>query len=319
MERTILLVDDETHVIEAITRVLRKDGYRILVANMPAQALEILDNETVQVVLSDQRMPAMSGVELLSQVHERHPDTVRMVLSGYADFDAVIDAVNRGAVYKYLSKPWDNEALRVTVHEAFRHYELRQQKADLLREIELANQQLTVANRHLAEAALTDLLTGLPNRRSAMDQLEQVWSAATRSGSPLSVMMIDIDHFKRINDTYGHATGDFVLREVAHTLRASARREESVCRIGGEEFLVICPNTDLKVAMQAAERLRASLETKKIPVGQHEKAVTASIGVAVRKAETADIDALVSTADQAMYIAKESGRNQVCTLQSRAP
>jgi two-component system, cell cycle response regulator len=170
--------------------------------------------------------------------------------------------------------------------------------------------ELAVANRRLATAALTDLLTGLPNRRSAMDQLEQAWSAASRSGLPLAVMVVDIDHFKSINDTYGHAAGDMVLREAAATLRASARREDSVCRIGGEEFLVICPNTDLKSAMQSAERLRTNMSTKRIALGQVDKTLTVSIGVATREPETVDMDALVSLADQALYAAKEAGRNQ---------
>ncbi len=178
--------------------------------------------------------------------------------------------------------------------------------------------ELAVANRRLANAALTDLLTGLPNRRSAMDQLEQAWSAASRSGTPLSVMVIDIDHFKHINDSYGHATGDIVLREAADTLRAAARREDSVCRIGGEEFLVICPNTPLKAALQSAERLRAALEAKRIAIGQTEQSITASIGVAAREPGTVDTDALVSAADQALYVAKDAGRNQSCTKQTMA-
>jgi diguanylate cyclase (GGDEF)-like protein len=148
-----------------------------------------------------------------------------------------------------------------------------------------------------------------------MDQLEQAWSAASRSGQPLSVMVVDIDHFKSINDTYGHATGDMVLREAAATLRASARREDSVCRIGGEEFLVICPSTDLKSAMQSAERMRSNLGAKRIAIGQMDKTITASIGVAMRDPSIIDLDALVSTADQALYAAKEAGRNQVCVRQ----
>ncbi|MDO9635786.1 MAG: GGDEF domain-containing protein, partial [Thiobacillus sp.] len=159
--------------------------------------------------------------------------------------------------------------------------------------------------------------TGLPNRRSAMDQLEQAWSAASRSGMPLSVMVIDIDHFKKINDTYGHAAGDTVLREAATNLRTSARREDSVCRIGGEEFLVICPNTDLKAAMLSAERLRANLSENRITLGQATKSLTVSIGVATRDPGTVDVDALVSSADQALYAAKESGRNQAYPAQQR--
>lgn len=172
--------------------------------------------------------------------------------------------------------------------------------------------ELAVANRRLANAALTDLLTGLPNRRSAMDQLQQAWSAAERAGQPLSVMVIDIDHFKSINDTYGHAAGDAVLREAAEALRQSARRGDSVCRIGGEEFLVICPNTDLKAAVLSAERLRTTLAVRNIAIGDATRNITISLGVATRHDNTADIDALVSLADQALYAAKQGGRNRIC-------
>jgi diguanylate cyclase (GGDEF)-like protein len=128
-------------------------------------------------------------------------------------------------------------------------------------------------------------------------------------------MVIDIDHFKQVNDSHGHATGDLVLREAAATLRAAARREDSVCRIGGEEFLVICPNTDLKSAMLSAERLRASLGAKQMTIGQTEKTLTVSIGVATRDSVASDMDVLVSLADQALYAAKEAGRNRTYTRQ----
>jgi diguanylate cyclase (GGDEF)-like protein len=174
--------------------------------------------------------------------------------------------------------------------------------------------ELAVANRRLATAALTDSLTGLSNRRSAMDQLQQIWSATTRSGMPLSLIILDIDHFKQINDTYGHAVGDIVLRETAEILRTSARRGDSISRIGGEEFLVICPNTDIKAAMQAAERLRIALESNPITIGRDEKTltITASFGVATKQSSTADVDALVNTADFALYAAKQEGRNRSC-------
>lgn len=205
--------------------------------------------------------------------------------------------------------------LRIRLQAAQRLVELQNDWEKDRAQLRQIAAELAVANRRLANVALTDLLTGLPNRRSAMDQLEQAWSAASRSGLALAVMVIDIDHFKQINDTYGHAAGDMVLREAAATLRASARREDSVCRIGGEEFLVICPNTDIKSAMQSAERLRASLSEKRITIGQTSKTITASIGVAMREAGTTDIDALVSAADQALYAAKEAGRNCTCNRQ----
>ena len=179
--------------------------------------------------------------------------------------------------------------------------------------------ELAVVNRRLANAALTDLLTGLPNRRAAMDLLQQTWSAASRSGRPFAVLMLDVDHFKEINDSYGHAAGDLVLREVSTMLRNAARREDSVCRIGGEEFLVICPNTDRQLARVVAERLRDALASRPIAIGKTLRTITISIGVAEREADMPQSDALIGTADRALYQAKSAGRNRICMGQYACP
>jgi diguanylate cyclase (GGDEF)-like protein/PAS domain S-box-containing protein len=126
--RTLLLLDDEPNILNALMRLLRRDGYRILLANSANEAFELLANNPVQVVISDQRMPDMSGTEFLGRVSELHPDTVRMVLSGYSDLQAVTDAVNRGAIYKFLSKPWEDDKLRETIRDAFRRFERERQR-----------------------------------------------------------------------------------------------------------------------------------------------------------------------------------------------
>eukprot|EP01032_Pedospumella_encystans_P027895 gene27895-31511_t len=122
--RTLLLLDDEPNIIRSLNRALRLDGYKILAATSAADALKLLAMNPVQVVVSDHRMPEMTGIEFLSRVKELYPDTVRIILSGYADLDSVIDAINRGAVYRYFTKPWDDEQLRECVQEAFRHQQL---------------------------------------------------------------------------------------------------------------------------------------------------------------------------------------------------
>jgi CheY-like chemotaxis protein len=120
-QRTLLLVDDEPHICAALARMLRPDGYSILTANSGSEGLELLSVNPVQVIISDQRMPGMSGTEFLDTVRQLYPDTVRIILSGYTDLAVVTDAVNRGAVFKFLTKPWDDEMLRETVRDAFRH------------------------------------------------------------------------------------------------------------------------------------------------------------------------------------------------------
>jgi len=134
MERTLLLVDDEPGILSSLYRLLRRDGYQILRADSGPEGLEVLKEHPVGVILSDHRMPRMTGVEFLEKVKALHPDTVRMVLSGYADLGAITDAINKGAVYRFLTKPWDDELLRKNVFEAFEHFELRRENARLAQE-----------------------------------------------------------------------------------------------------------------------------------------------------------------------------------------
>jgi FixJ family two-component response regulator len=151
MERTLLLVDDEENITSALVRLLRRDGYNILRANSGEAGLALLAQNEVGVIISDQRMPEMSGVEFLSKVRERYPDTVRIVLSGYTELNSVTDAINRGAVYKFLTKPWEDELLRANVEEAFQRYEMRMENARLARELEDANEELTRINHELEQ------------------------------------------------------------------------------------------------------------------------------------------------------------------------
>jgi response regulator RpfG family c-di-GMP phosphodiesterase len=142
MERTILLVDDEANILSALTRLLRPAGYRILRAGSGREGLELLAQNQVGVILSDQRMPEMTGVEFLRKVLELYPDTVRMVLSGYTELNSVTDAINRGAVYRFLTKPWDDELLCANIEEAFQRYEMKRENARLAAELKTANEAL---------------------------------------------------------------------------------------------------------------------------------------------------------------------------------
>jgi len=148
-ERTLLLVDDEENIMSALTRLLRRDGYKIYRANGGKAGLELLQQHEIGVIISDQRMPEMTGVEFLSEVKELYPNTVRMVLSGYTDLNSVTDAINQGAVYKFLTKPWDDELLRKNVTEAFEHFELKMDNERLTRELHSANERLSQINKDL--------------------------------------------------------------------------------------------------------------------------------------------------------------------------
>ncbi len=164
MERILLLVDDEENIVASLLRLLRQDGYKILTANSGKDGLTLLAQNEVGVIISDQRMPGMSGVEFLGQVKQLYPDTVRIVLSGYTELNSVTDAINRGAVYKFLTKPWEDELLRANVDEAFHRYEMKIENLRLQSELKETNDELQFINqglkqqvRHKTHEALRDL------------------------------------------------------------------------------------------------------------------------------------------------------------------
>lgn len=141
-EKTILLVDDEENILRALVRLLRRDGYTILTASSGQQGLDLLRNNSVGVILSDQRMPEMSGIEFLSQVKQLYPDTIRIVLSGYTDLNSVTDAINHGAIYKFLTKPWEDDLLRENISKGFNHFSLVRENKRLNSELKRLNEVL---------------------------------------------------------------------------------------------------------------------------------------------------------------------------------
>ncbi|MBE0437955.1 MAG: response regulator [Methylomicrobium sp.] len=148
-ERVLLLVDDEINIVKALKRSLRRDGYQILTANSGAEGLELLNGQRVGVIISDQRMPHMTGAEFLSEVKVLYPDTMRIMLSGYTDLESVTNAINEGAIYKFLTKPWEDDLLRDNIRIAFEHYEMAFDNRRLTAELQHANEELQQFNREL--------------------------------------------------------------------------------------------------------------------------------------------------------------------------
>lgn len=276
-----------------------------------ALAMEILPH----VIITRDRLPGLDGAELCHALRATEEGRrMHILLMDDESSESELMRSYESSLDGYVPNSISAQGLRTRLFAAQRLLQLQNNWEKDRAQLRQVAAELAVANRRLATAALTDPLTGLANRRSAMDQLQKIWSTSARSGMPLSLIILDIDHFKQINDTYGHAVGDIVLRETAEVLRKSARQGDTVSRIGGEEFLVICPSTDIKAATQAAERLRLTLESNKITIGREEKAiaVTASFGISTKQTSTADSDALVNTADLALYAAKQEGRNRSC-------
>lgn len=208
------------------------------------------------------------------------------------------------------------EALLVALNNLFEQVSSRNRElVELNRSLETIvvqrTEELSEANEHLEILASTDMLTDLPNRRHAMQAVDNAWNEQVKTGKPLAVLMIDADHFKEVNDVYGHDSGDLVLKRLAYTLKHTVRTDDLVCRLGGDEFFVICPNTDREGALYTGELLRNAVASLRVKTGDCFWDASVSIGVAVTSDTTESYEALIKEADNAVYAAKNAGKNCV--------
>jgi diguanylate cyclase (GGDEF)-like protein len=308
----VLVVDDDTKLRRLLSHLLANAGYQVIEAQDGEEGLSLALQESPQIVVTDWSMPSMSGLELCRTLRrmESGRHTFILMLTAREEEERVLDAFNAGAD-DYVTKPFNPRILLARVQAGRRLIELQQQvEADKIERLKQVG-DMGLMTRKLRTAALTDFLTELPNRRYAISRLEQEWAAAERLQRALSVVLIDIDNFKRVNDEYGHDVGDLVLKAVSDTLRARTRRGDVVCRLGGEEFLVINVNSDLEGAWQCAERLRSAVEETTLRAGEFVGRITVSLGVARRQPGMKGPQSLLKAADAAVYEAKGAGRNTI--------
>lgn len=312
----VLLVEDEPTnriMMEGIlNRILGRSVYSAVNGQEAlAMAMEVMP----QIVVTDWLMPVMDGIDFCRALRatEWGQSMYVIMLTGVEAEKEIVEAFEAG-VDDFVTKPVNVRALGARMRAALHYVKLLQAWEKDRAQLKQFAAELAISNRRLEHDALTDLLTGVPNRRAGLNALSQAWLGTTRSGQPLSAMVIDIDHFKSVNDNYGHAVGDIVLKEVARSIQAAARRDDSVCRFGGEEFLVVCQNTDVNSALQAAERLRKKVRSLKIKVADADIQITISVGVACKESAMADANAMVNAADKALYAAKQSGRDRSCLI-----
>jgi len=322
-ERTqghVVVTDDSLTVRMMLKSHLEGAGYRVDVfADGEACCAFLRQAEPLpDLVLLDVIMPGMDGTEVLRFIKEdlgRAPVPV-IFLTAQGDLQDRVHGLNLGAD-DYIAKPFEADELMARVRAHIRIKRLQdaltehnaalvaanQEKANLLSELEAKNTQL-------AEMANTDTLTGVANRGHIEKCLADEVARACRFGATLSVGMVDIDHFKRTNDGFGHPFGDRVIREVARILSETVRQVDKVGRYGGEEFLLVLPGTGLDGAVILAERIRAAVAGTSFDPQDH--TATLSVGVAQWTADAGSWEKLVSRADEALYEAKETGRNRVC-------
>ncbi len=312
--RILLVEDDPSSLILAKELLANVLGHTVFTTSNGQQALALAMEVLPHIVITDWMMPVMNGLELTHSLRatEWGQNLYVIMLTSIEDEEEVIKAFDAG-VDDYITKPINIRAFRARLRAAWHYRQLQESWERDREQLKRFAAELAVTNRKLEYYALTDMLTELPNRRSGMETLAESWSVANRSGQLMAVMLLDIDHFKAINDTYGHAVGDKVLKEISAIIRRTARKGDTFCRMGGEEFLVVCQlgNSDARSIILFAERLRQQISQQQINIGEIHIQITISIGVALKEPGMKSEDHLVNAADKALYAAKNSGRNRV--------
>lgn len=308
----ILLVEDDSTIRFLYKTLLEKFGHSVTTANNGLEALKIIGKSPPQLIISDWMMPEMNGIELCRELRKNplwHKIYV-FIVTAHESTEHLIEAFEAGA-NDYLSKPINPKVLAARLRSAQLIIKMQQdQEEDRLQLRQFAD-ELAQSNKRLQELALTDVLTGLPNRRHGIERLEQEWAVALRGNRPVCCMMVDIDHFKSVNDTYGHQVGDAALKLVASSLYQAARKQDVVCRLGGEEFMVICPDTDEAAGFKYAERLRQYVAKRPLSVNGNMLNLEVSIGLA-DNTKHGSTQAMLHCSDTRLYKAKAQGRN--CTI-----
>ena len=288
MLTNVLVVDDEEIICTLFAAMLGHYGrYHVVTTTDGRQVMDILRREPFDVMLLDMSMPAISGLEVLRQVTQAFEELPVIIVTGHGSIEIAVESMQAGAA-DFVTKPVPAAVLHLRIQKALEHARTRR-------------------------LASTDGLTGVYNHRSFQERLSQEIARADRYSRPLSVLMIDVDHFKVYNDTYGHPQGDIVLQDLARLLQEMSRTSDTVARWGGEEFAIILPETDSVGAQKIGQRLCEQVERYPFP-GQELMpggTLTISIGVATY-ASASSKEALLQGADTALYTAKREGRNRVC-------
>jgi two-component system, cell cycle response regulator len=298
-KKRVLIAEDDPVSCHLLKSFLVKWDYDVAVVTDGMAALKILEgDDTPRLAVLDWMMPGMEGVQICQRIRERknRPYVYVLLLTARSEKRDLLRGLELGAD-DYLTKPFDSEELRARLLVGERILNLQD--------------DLIAAREELRFRATHDVLTGISNRGTVMDALRNELSRHVREQRSFGVILVDIDHFKNVNDTYGHLCGDEVLQAVSRRLKECVRPYDTVGRYGGEEFLVIASAADARGTLALAERIRSVLESKPVVTQAGEVRITASLGAAISTgAQGADPQTLLRLADMALYRAKEQGRNR---------
>ena len=290
----ILVVDDSQVNINFCRKILGKNGYDTDSCKSGEEAIEYLEKKSPDLILLDIVMPGIDGFEFCERMKSipKMADTPVIFLSSMDDEASIIKGFKCGGV-DYITKPFRTQEMLARTRT---HIDLKKTKEQLLL------------------MATTDVLTGLSNRRFFMERLSNEFERVKRYESIYTLLMIDLDFFKKVNDTMGHKAGDIVLIKVSEILLSGLRCTDIIGRIGGEEFAAILPETELQQGLQIAERLRKAVEQLPLEVDGKNITVTISLGASQSNIADKEMDNALIRADSALYDAKRSGRNRVCSI-----
>jgi two-component system chemotaxis response regulator CheY len=294
----VLVVDDSAVSRKLVQQALAKESYTALLAESADEALQLFVQHAPAIVITDWIMPGNSGLELCQAIRaDSRQYTYLIVLTSKTEKDNVVEGLAAGAD-DYLTKPFDAGELLARIGVGRRTIEL--------------HRQIDRKNHLLEEMAHTDSLTGLPNRRAIEEWARRQLRGAARHGFPVWVVQADLDHFKNINDDYGHDAGDAVLQRFGEIIKNNTRASDICGRMGGDEFLMVITHVEHDQIQAAVDRLRAQLAAHKFTFGGEQVCLTASFGVSGFPGKRApEFSALVREADKAMYGAKRAGGNRV--------
>jgi len=293
----ILVVDDDEHIRTLMRIQLGLRGYEVIEAANGQEALDACAKGGIELALLDIEMPGLDGYEVLTRIKadERLREVPVVLVTARTLAGDVVRGLGLGA-HDYLRKPFESSELLARTDAAIK--------------IKHLQDELRQRNAELDRASRLDPLTEVHNRRHLNDQLDILSSASVRHGTPLGVVMVDVDLFKDVNDSLGHAAGDQVLRVIAARLRRTTRREDVLGRWGGEEFLILAPLTDLTGTRALAERIRAAVALHPVEIDDG-ATITVTVSLGCASGAGADAGELVADADAALYRAKAAGRNRV--------
>ncbi len=301
----ILVVEDEAINRKLVKKSLSTAGYEVIEAEDGLAAWELFQQEPFQLIVTDWMMPGLNGPELIHKIREsvQKNYTYIIMLTAMNDEENVVSGLESGAD-EYLTKPFNSRELIARIASGIRILKLEE--------------QLMQARHQMEVLAMHDGLTGLLNRRAIEEYAQAEFSMASRKGRSLSIVLLDIDHFKNVNDQYGHEIGDITLQHVAKILSDGIRDYDRVGRWGGEEFILVLPETQLQDAIVVAERLRIQISETVIRLeNESSLSVQISLGIACSSGQFDSLAKFIDAADQALYQAKQTGRNKVCVFEKK--